>query len=210
MPAQFTSQGHWNPPFYWNAYTDTEGQLYRWKDGQITPVLSTTTKGEEYSCATVFTQATWTQHFLAVDFDARRRNVTENGWQTLGFNHVQGPTEDSEYSELDFAQYTDQHHLAAPSVAGLPAWMHELFTSQYRYNSQHDSDPPPESAGLIGKLSLLLALVVFSRPYQHLHSVLTQHVRKGRWVAHNSNEHGRRVLLSSSAARADSWHRYPV
>ena len=151
-----------------------------------------TTRGQLFSCATVFTQSPSTQHLLVVEFDAQTKNVSENGhWQTLGFNHVQHQSEDALYSELDLDCRAAEHHLVAPPRAGGSEWMNELFSSQYRYNPQHDEDPAPNSAGLIGKLCFMLALVAFSRRTSYLDSVLRNNVRLGRWVPHGSTEHGR-------------------
>lgn len=151
--------------------------------------------GEQYSCATVFTQSPWTGHFLVAEFDAQTKNVSENGgWHTLGFNHVprtSDDSDDSEYSELDLADRCGEHHLVAPAEAGRPSWVNDLFTAQYKYNPQTDENPPQESAGLIGKLSLLLALVAFSRPATQIGPVLTNHVRLGRWESLGTTEHGR-------------------
>ncbi|MCJ1246782.1 hypothetical protein MMC30_003991 [Trapelia coarctata] len=192
LVAQFTEHGYWNPPFYYNAYQRAQGSLFRWKDGLVTPVAAGTTLGQQYSCATVFTQSPWTGHFLVAEFDAQTRNVSQHGgWHTLGFNHVPHPTEDSEYSELDLDNTCSEHHLVAPVNSGTPSWVNDLFTAQYKYNAQTDANPPQESAGLIGKLSLLLALVAFSRPPAHIASVLMNHVRAGRWEPLGTTEHGR-------------------
>jgi hypothetical protein len=157
----------------------------------ITNVASNTPLGDEYACATVFTQSPSTQHFLVVEFDAETQNVSQHGdWHNLGFNHVSSGVGDTEYSELDLRDHTAEDHLVAPGPNGMQAWETELFTSQYRFNAQVDDDAG-ESAGLIGKLTLLLALVAFSRPSQHIHSVLTQHVRPGQWTPLNTTEHGR-------------------
>lgn len=155
--------------------------------------------GEQYSCATVFTQSPWTGHFLVAEFDAQTRNVSEHGgWHTLGFNHVPHTSDDSEYSELDLADRCGEHHLVAPAEAGRPSWVNDLFTAQYKYNPQTDENPPQESAGLIGKLSLLLALVAFSRPATQIGPVLTNHVRLGRWEPLGTTEHGRMFSLNTS------------
>ena len=192
LEPQQTAHGYWDPPFYWNAYKKQTGALYRWRDGLITLASPGTTPGQLFSCATVFTQSPSTQHLLVVEFDAQTRNVSQNGhWQNLGFNYVQHQSEDAQYSELDLGRRTSEDHLVAPPSAGRSEWMRELFTSQYRYNDQHDEVPAPKSAGLIGKLCFILAFVAFSRPAPHLHSVLTNNVRLGRWIPHGSPEHGR-------------------
>ena len=130
-----------------------------------------------FRTATVFTQSPWTNHFLAVDFDAQRQNVSERGgWQDLGFWH-ETCSNGAVYSHLDIT--TDARHLAAP---GNSAWINELFTDTYRYHAPSGAIPPPVMIGLTGKLPLLLALVAFSCKEADLDNVLTQSLSAGSWL----------------------------
>ncbi|MCJ1293738.1 hypothetical protein MMC34_005293 [Xylographa carneopallida] len=181
--------GRWIPPFHWNAYHAADGNLYRWRGGRITHAPQAT-PGAKYSSVTVFTQYPDTQHFLAVPFDARTQNVVENnGWRSLGFHHVEVHEDGPQYSELDFDPPSPEHHLVAPGPSG-SSWVNELFTEQYRHNINSDPNPPPESAGLIGKLTLILALVAFVRPLADLHTSLTAHVAPRQWLPYNLVSNG--------------------
>ncbi|MCJ1401451.1 hypothetical protein MMC11_004664 [Xylographa trunciseda] len=193
LEPQYDVNEWWIPPFHWNAYHHVNGILYCWRDGLITHAPGAN-RGAVYSSATVFTHHPDTQHFLSVPFDARTDNVIQNnGWKRLGFHHVELQEGGPQYSELDFDPPSPEHHLVAPAAPGSlsSAWVNELFTAQYRHNVNSGPDPPPESAGLTGKLTLILALIAFVRPAADLHTSLTAHVRPRQWLPYNTPPNGR-------------------
>ena len=185
----------WIPPDRLDAYNCHSGTLNRWKAGRIQPV----TQGDiafdaELHCyspshfrsTTIFTQSPWTDNFLAVPFDAQKKDVCqEGGWQDLGFReHFR--SDGSVYSYIDLT--AERWHLAAPGTA---PWMNDLFTDRYRYQSPNGAIPPPTMCGLTGKLSILLALVAFACKESDLDQVLQQSVRLGQWsgLPHGVNPH---------------------
>ncbi|MCJ1437589.1 hypothetical protein MMC27_006976 [Xylographa pallens] len=209
LEPQYDGNGWWIPPFHWNAYHDANGNLYCWRDGHIT-YAPQANRGAEYSSATVFTHHPNTQHFLAVPFDARTRNVVEhNNWRRLGFHHVELQEDGPQYSELDFDPPSPEHHLVAPGSSS-NSWVNELFTPQYRHNVNSDPNPPPESAGLIGKLTLILALVAFVRPLAELNTSLTAHIGPRRWLPYNLESNGRGLMPASVGVKADTYYRNAI
>ncbi|MCJ1382001.1 hypothetical protein MMC17_005113 [Xylographa soralifera] len=193
LEPQYDGNGWWIPPFHWNAYNHADGNLYSWRDGRIA-YAPQANRGAVYSSATVFTHHPDTQHFLSVPFDARLQNVIQhNGWKTLGFHHVELQEDGPQYSELDFDPPGPEHNLVAPAVPGSSssAWVNELFTAQYRHNVNSGPNPPPESAGLTGKLTLILALIAFVRPASELNTSLTTHVGPRQWLPYNMVPNGR-------------------
>ena len=146
-----------------------------------------------HSAATVFSQATSTDHLLTVPFDARTKNVSNSihDWRSLTFDHKRRNSSSSFASLKWSGQNTE---LPAP----VPQRWYQLIPRPYRFfNIDEEGDPiHPDTAfaGLIGDLPLLIALAAFSAVPNALETVLKNHIRNGRWSSHAYNT-GRQVPL---------------
>ncbi|KAI9839049.1 MAG: hypothetical protein M1837_002267 [Sclerophora amabilis] len=186
----YPPQGYWGPPTLPNAYARTTGNLHRWRDGFVTPILHTDpayisyTQAtlELYSVMSLFAQVQ-TNNILGIERDCMQINMDRWGidWTPLSFRHVGG------MSSVEL--YENNAHLSAPATPNL---MPQLLPEVYNYYqcSQDVGLGPPLQEGLCGKLSLLLALAAFSGPPEMLDSILTGCLRPGRWNSH-SLHHGR-------------------
>ena len=181
-------QGFFIPPDQSNALITRSGYLFRYRNGVFQEVAQddrVRTQGMEFhNAATVFSQATSTDHLLTVPFDARAHNVSdrEYDWRNLGFEHKTVPHEGT-YASLTFIGEKD----CLPAV--VPAW-EKLIPQPYRYQKTDANGDPiapgTTCAGLIGSLPLLLALVAFSaRPTALRNAITTSKSTTGCWVPHN-------------------------
>lgn len=183
VPPKTTREGYFIPPEKRHGYMRGDGPalLLRWMGGRLSQVQQTDpirkVKLLSYNTATVFTQNDDTPHLLTVSFDARAKNVRdEGGWRPMGFNHVQIGSTDGYYSYV--LHCGPERHIAAP---GSPHWMPQLLPDWYQYSSQ--SSEPRTQAGLIGELPLLMALAAFSTPPTEMGVLLTS-VQPGAWSPH--------------------------
>jgi len=114
-------------------------------------------------------------HFQAVDLDVRRASTTsDRDFRHLGFIHDH-PTCASylvypgDQSRLD-RQRTDQ------------PWIPQLFPNHYHARQGHRNEPAGVG-GLIGDISLLIALLAHSVPDQYVSWALQNCIRT-KWTAH--------------------------
>lgn len=183
--AQHHPLGFWAPPDNQNAYISTTPFYFLWYGGTVTLVQNLPSILQRYGEATIFSQKNDSDHLLAVDFNARSRNVSHapgGGWKRLSFDHVQ-LTNGSTYSKINL--FGCERHLAAP---GSPHWVPQLLPREYDYQRTGPNDHPIQSdttsAGLIGSLPILLSLAAFSAPRDCLPAVLTQCIAPGAWRPH--------------------------
>ena len=164
-----------------------------------------------YSCASVYTLFPENRHkFFAVNVDITKTAFTH--WYPVGFHHL--PLEGHgtmKYSQVDFAGEYD--HLAAPHRSP-DNWVRDLFPDHFQYRPQSDQephDPDPTSAGIIGRLPLLLALAAFSTVEECLQDVLLHSLQnvhgQRRWIPHglgNGREsffHGFRLIANMDKSK---------
>ena len=181
----------WTPPLRGDQYNRWSGILYRWQDGVVTPVLQqepisssilNSSSPLHYSSASIFSQYPDGTQFFAVNFDVTQTTEFDH-WFSPGFHHlsVRGQ-ENLKYSYLDFV--TENSCLAAPDWSP-NNWMSNLFPDQFRYRSDN-TEPVPNSAGVLGKLPLLLGFAAFSCREDHLDHVLRNSLQFKRWIPHRS------------------------
>ena len=213
---QSYDDGGWKPPTWAVGLRTVEhGRLYRWQSGVASPISQTDAAytaivqnpvGYQYSTATVFTQAPSSQEFLAVNFDARWKNIDpDHRWEKLMFRHVPSPAgQEYYYSDLGIGSLRNSHFLATLSNAD---WQHDLFPAAMHCDGNHAFANGRRNAGLIGELPYLLAVIAFSGPRQNLLNILhfclqsSQHLTlsQGRW------QHLKRQAHGSMLAHSDSY-----
>lgn len=191
--------GRWAPPIYAQGfYRQTEGKVYRWKNGDVTRLenyrwhamyIEPTETDEaangvvmdpyarpltRYRSATVFYANPFTK-FRSAPGDATARNLYDQGeiWHNLRFHHT-GPN----ISLVDHAGEED--YLIGNNTRC--SWHKQLVPQAYECQENNE-----ESGGLAGLLPILIALVAFSCKTSELDDVL----RRGRswrnrnWVRHS-------------------------
>jgi len=131
-----------------------------------------------YRKATVFTQCEDTAHLLAVPYDAREHNVSDAavGWQSLSFNHERISGTNKYYSYISCVGA--EPDIAAPGSAH---WMPHLLPTCYFPRELRNR----VQAGLIGNLSLLIALAAFSTLPTAL-GVLSASIQPRAWNPHTN------------------------
>ena len=186
----------WDPPHGGQLPWRPQRTLFRWADGVVTPIqhyeFECSMRLDPYSCTSVYTLFPENKHqFRAVNVEITRTAFSQ--WYPVGFHHL--PLEGHgtmRYSELDFAGEYD--HLAAPDRSP-DNWLSNLFPDHVQYRPI--GDQTPTSAGIIGRLSLLLAMAAFSADEKHLQDVLLhslQNVRgQRRWIPYDFGN-GRKYL----------------
>ena len=202
---QHYDDGGWKPPTWAAGLRTVErGRLYRWRSGVASVVsqsdgayaaITQDPQGYEYSAGTVFTQAPWSQKFLAVKFDARWTNVDPNyRWEKLMFNHVPHPAgQNFYYSDLGVLRIF--HKLSTSTNAD---WQRDLFPTVMHCDDTSTFAQNRRNAGLIGSLPFLIAVIAFSGLRQNLDTILqhclqpSQHPAssQGRWQHLEGQTHG--------------------
>lgn len=166
--------------------------LLRWEAGRITQVPSnhpfqgTGLDRNVYQTATVFTQYPDTPHLLAVPINAKTNSVQQQfgrGWQCITFNHIPVGNSNRYYSYI--SHRGGEQTIAAPSAHH---WTPELLDPWY--DSKDAQHATRRQAGLIGELSLLLALAAFSVPPASQHHLVNS-IAPGKWIRHRQDT-GRR------------------
>ena len=180
--------GFWDPPNIRTAYIRSPPALYRWAGGRVLPVAGSDQvqlhASDVFRAATMFTQRPGTGHLLAVNFDAERKTVRESGgWRPLSFDHKRIDATNRVVSLISPA--ADEAQLPAPCSNGLT----QLLPSCYHWQAQPDqhghSVPCPDtSAGLAGKLPILIAIAAFSAPEAQVRQALMTCIQPRGWQRH--------------------------
>lgn len=190
---QHDDLGHFRPPSRGDAYRKGPLDLFRWQDGDMTKIATNGSGWRQdrglYCVATLFSQQDRTDHLLAVDLDATSVDLLPSGnhrWSTLSFEHipVQSPNARPTYSKI--TMQGPEGKMAAPGSAHI---VNQILPKDYDYAKQineqgREIEPTLRSAGLIGNLSVLIALAVFSAPKNQLRQILEEHVQMNQWVPH--------------------------
>jgi len=114
-------------------------------------------------------------HFQAVDIDVRRASTTsDRDFRHLGFIH------DHSTSASYLVCPGDQRRLGGQRTD--QTWIPQLFPNHY-HARQEDRNEAPGTGGLIGDLSLLIALLAHSVPNQYVTWALQNCIRTN-WTAH--------------------------
>ena len=193
MP-RISKHGWWLPPTIKNAYHVGESHTFCWTGGIMTQMADDSPIGgiklknlEKYAAATIFTQRPDTTHLLMVEFDARETSIHSSGegWEALSFNY--GRINNSAYT---YSALTTRGSYGQISAPGPMSQIPQLLPHLYDYHPELDAKgrpiPSPRiHAGLVGHLSLLLALPVFSAPRTALTIVLRHCLMPGVWRAHS-------------------------
>ncbi|KAI9765510.1 MAG: hypothetical protein M1840_007336 [Geoglossum simile] len=197
MPRADGPPGNWLPPDNREPFEITYGPLYSWEDGKVNSLqLPGNTPADiryacgsnmvEHSTASAFFQQQ-TGKMLTVPFNVAEVNFTSTpyDWRTIGFSHrevrLAAPGGVGNLSILDF---TGEERLAAP---GSTPWVGELLPTVYDYyRSPTPGATTPVSAGLCGKLCLVLALLAFSCTRDRVDRVLRYSFKRGFYQAHGS------------------------
>ena len=203
------------PPDRWDAFEPQNAGIYRptspvwrWLNGRILPVdVQTYPHAAElhshesckwyYRAATVFTLCPGNQHFLGVNFDARRYNVSERDpWIDIGFEHPPAPA-GGNYTYSFVNSPGARPTLGARHPIQWNHWAHQLFTQQYHFNPSEVDNPHATNAGLTGTLPFIFALVTFACPRNWTSTgyVFQNHIRPRQWVPlPQGTTHGREFL----------------
>lgn len=188
---QCFSNGYWKPPTRRNAYNTTSNTGWVcWSPSSCTPPPP----GSQlirYDSVSMF----WCsdrQGFLVVPYDCTAESVRQKArdnalddWRRLRFEHV----EQVDGSCISLVREYEQYHgVGAPAS---PAWMPELLPFAYSFPPNQTSEFAFSSLG--GRLSILLALAVFSRNPNTMSPVDTirNHFRPlgaPGWRPHNTAE----------------------
>ena len=184
---RFVSDGGrfvWVPPNRKDAYIrgDHGAKLFRWTGGRMTQMTTEALNKEctLHSVATVFIQRQDTANILAVPFDARKNDVTEDsgGWKDLSFEYTH-----RDFSWGSFVEITLAGGPRRIAVAEQSPWM-KLLPAAYIENDSESILRRGVNPGLIGSLPLLFALPAFSALPDQLSYVLTNFIQPNEWHAH--------------------------
>jgi hypothetical protein len=189
--------GGWIPPTTRTAFqTRTDWAYYRWSSAGITP-CTRNDRGEpwpsedgSYSSATMFWVNNWV-HFRAVPFDVTRRDSFEPFfvWPALTFHHYTVNIENIPLVLSVADIFGLERYLGA--YAPNPSWMPQLLPGDYGFeHGGQDIESSPPSAGLGGRIPLIVALVAFSCPADMLGVVLCNDRSwwNDTWTRHNRGE----------------------
>ena len=189
-------QGFFVPPDRRNGYDTKPGHIFRfaYQNNVLQAVDTVSIQAFEiYRSATVFSQATKTDHLLAVPFDARTKDVSshDHDWRGISFEHIKRSSA-STYASLAFHGLED--YLPAP----VPESWKQLIPPPYRFRNVDGEGrsilPTTNFGGLIGNLPLLIALAAFSAVPDALSATLRNSIRGGKWQSHTHTT-GRQFVL---------------
>ena len=204
--------GHWAPPIRRSGIKARgHPHRFRWRSG--TPEALTAaqftnlTQGRTpFDVATMFAT---NGKFRAVPFNASTTSVQSHNlgdYKEVEFQYVRlGPSAQplQLYSQVEFA---GAH--ARLAASGQSHWIRDLFPEAYHWRAQDASFANATNAGLIGRLSMILALAAFSCPVQSVGYVISNCLRHKEWRHHNS-PHGRtraahgRIVIGDGRADMD-------
>lgn len=188
------THGYFWPPTVPLAYHRNPPGLFRWKDGNLTP-MTTNDPGWQpnlvcHSRATVFSQQDKTDHLLAVELDATTVPIPHDNhrWDTLHFEHIAVPGQSQAakppyYSKINMQGIEGK--IAAPASNRI---VNQILPHCYNYvrelHGHVEIEATKSSAGLIGSLPILISLAAFSAPLDLLRQTLQNHVRRNTWISH--------------------------
>lgn len=184
--GEVCNHGDWNPPNSSKAVKSEACSWFIWKAGNMTPMPPNHNQNKavsQYCVNSIFSQGPAAPHLLAVNCNAEQKNAGDNGrWSRLKFNHRRAGNSNTYLSEIDLGGTKNQ--IAAP--AGSAPWKDQLLPSVYDATPTSDSQGTQAPStkvqgGLIGRLSLLIALAAFSAPANRVGEVLRNHVKPHRW-----------------------------
>ena len=189
---------HWNRVGYFipsnnRAAFDgsAEEKLFRYYDGRFRSINTDDAgwrRGPGLAQkATVFSGAGGeapTEHLIATHHDVTVEDVPpdqRSGWKTLQFrswpNHEKGPT----YSVVDLLS----GHEGCIAATGPDHLVEQVIPRCYDYRTPRGCRSTERTfAGLIGNLPILIAMLAFSGPPEHLVSILENCLRDNRWHRH--------------------------
>lgn len=188
--------GYWVPPIQRNGYFPAApGRLYRWSDGHITHLTGFRAAEERwnhfaltpYKTSTMFWCSTLA-HFRVATGDVTSRDMEsseppDNHWWPVSFRS------DPEFS---LARIEESGELQWLDGVG-EQWIRQLGLEQYRYAGS------PNSRGLSGSLTMIIALIAFSCvDYNELHRILIRENVWGQrqWRGHTHNYGSKQTLFS--------------
>lgn len=191
VPNQ-TSLG-WIPPTKSQFLRAGNPHYFRWCNGSITRLPSISSdKLQVYQAASIFCEAP-TLPLLAISVDATRQDVGSNPshpqWTRVQFRPCpQSGHSNQLYSYIDFV--ASELHTASPMPGHITPQL-----VPHQHNLQHGDNR--RNAGLIGELTLLIGLAIFSAGPEFIASVLSTCITPGRWIPHQHRDGRSMTALSS-------------
>ena len=179
---QYTKQKFWDPPTTREEVQASNAIFFRWEDGIMQKIptpqsADPTQRLVQRTVCSVFVQKE-TGHLLVSDVNAAGKDVKSSkrgSWRRLFFNWEPVSSKSKKlYTDVQFGGEKD---LTAAPMPGhcVPQLIPEVY---------NNPNLKKQNGGVIGDLSLLIALAVFSAPHQNLVSVLTTCLRPGKWRPH--------------------------
>ena len=175
-----TGEGVWNPPKQSGLFQTMVGQFYHWQDGRVQCTQEPPELLTRYCCTTVFTQEPDCDKFVALNVNASTSEIDNSAYNWTGLGFTYRDVHDIKCSDIHIV--VDHEKLAVkPNFA----WGTNLFPRSYHSAGNNTR------TGLIGDLSLILALVGFSRPPSQLVHAMTSLQQMGSWQPRGNLLHGR-------------------
>ena len=180
---QVTQVQQWVPPSNPTLIRPRSVSWYRWNAEGLTRLASPPNAAglAQYDAASVFCQED-NGTLLGVRIDATSQNLSVDlagRWQPLHFVHER-------LENGRFYSYLDTVGASPTTAARQPGHI----IPQLLPPSCQSTVNGNLNAGLIGRLTLLIALAGFSGPPQRLNAIIEHGIRLRRWV-HHDYQHGR-------------------
>ena len=192
-PLKMKPGNWWLPPTKKKAYDTNESYRFLWHAGSMKYLEEKSplgrideTKLSVYRSSTIFTQRQDTPHLLAVSFDAREKSVCkqQHGWTNISFRYKPAAGGARTYAYLTVLGQERQLAASGPEFQ-IPQLLPHIYNYEAKYDHhQKIVSPGTSHAGLIGELTLLLALAVFSAPIGRERQVLVNCVKPKMWRPH--------------------------